>query len=164
MTFKRILLVFALCCDNFCNGNSIVLNLILKYVVNHSLLQNVLWCMVWDHFVYASSQWEMMLYCNIISHWLDAYMAMPDVQSFSWLGVHHVTWYILIQSISWHTKINWDMYCFCVIYSITLRLLIRNLNNLKIAYIICVEKKKLYCEACIKMWRYRILSPPFLIH
>ena len=26
-----------------------------------------------DHYVYAPSQWEMMLHCNIISHWLGAY-------------------------------------------------------------------------------------------
>ena len=26
-----------------------------------------------DHFVYAPSQWEMMLHCNTISHWLGAY-------------------------------------------------------------------------------------------
>ena len=26
-----------------------------------------------DHFVFASSQWEMMLHCNVISHWLGAY-------------------------------------------------------------------------------------------
>ena len=25
-----------------------------------------------DHFVYAPSQWEMMLQCNIVSHWLGA--------------------------------------------------------------------------------------------
>ena len=26
-----------------------------------------------DHFVYASSQWETTLQCNVVSHWLDAY-------------------------------------------------------------------------------------------
>ena len=26
-----------------------------------------------DHFVYASSQWDVVLHCNIVSHWLDAY-------------------------------------------------------------------------------------------
>ena len=26
-----------------------------------------------NHFVYAPSQWEMMLQCNIVSHWLDTY-------------------------------------------------------------------------------------------
>ena len=26
-----------------------------------------------DHFVYAPSQWERMLQCNVISHWLGAY-------------------------------------------------------------------------------------------
>ena len=26
-----------------------------------------------DHFVYAPSQWEMPLQCNVIYHWLDAY-------------------------------------------------------------------------------------------
>ena len=26
-----------------------------------------------DHFVYASSQWEMMFHCNAISHWLGAF-------------------------------------------------------------------------------------------
>ena len=26
-----------------------------------------------DHFVYAPSQWEMMLHCNIVSHWLGTY-------------------------------------------------------------------------------------------
>ena len=26
-----------------------------------------------EHFVFVPSQWEMMLHCNIISHWLDSY-------------------------------------------------------------------------------------------
>ena len=26
-----------------------------------------------DHYVYASSQWEMALHCNAVSHWLSAY-------------------------------------------------------------------------------------------
>ena len=26
-----------------------------------------------DHFVYAPSKWEMMLYCNVVSHWLGTY-------------------------------------------------------------------------------------------
>ena len=30
-----------------------------------------------DHFVYAPSQWEMMLLSNIISHWLGAYTKYP---------------------------------------------------------------------------------------
>ena len=27
-----------------------------------------------DRFVYAPSQWEMPLECNVVSHWLGAYM------------------------------------------------------------------------------------------
>ena len=30
-------------------------------------------CLISDHFVYASSQWGMALYCNAISHQLVAY-------------------------------------------------------------------------------------------
>ena len=30
-----------------------------------------------DHFDHAPSQWEMMLQCNVISHWLDTYTIIP---------------------------------------------------------------------------------------
>ena len=32
-----------------------------------------------DHFVYVPSQWEMMLHCNIISHWLGIYTKWTPV-------------------------------------------------------------------------------------
>ena len=31
------------------------------------------WTKCRDHFVYTPSQWEMMLHCNVFSHWLGAY-------------------------------------------------------------------------------------------
>ena len=40
-----------------------------------------------DHFAYAPSQWEMMLHCNVISHWLGAYTKWSlwyDTGSCSW--------------------------------------------------------------------------------
>ena len=37
------------------------------------VLQTVLQWLSRDHFVNASSQWEMTLHCNVISHWLGAY-------------------------------------------------------------------------------------------
>ena len=39
------------------------------------ILPSRLSCMVYcrDHFVCVPSQWEMMLHCNVISHWLSAY-------------------------------------------------------------------------------------------
>ena len=36
-------------------------------------IQNWLHYYIRDHFVYAPSQWEMTLHCNVISHWLGAY-------------------------------------------------------------------------------------------
>ena len=38
-------------------------------------LMTPVWCR--DHSVYASSQWEMTLHCNVISHWLGAYTEWP---------------------------------------------------------------------------------------
>ena len=34
-----------------------------------------------DHFVYTSSQWEMMLQCNVVSHWLGAYKMIPGTRA-----------------------------------------------------------------------------------
>ena len=31
-------------------------------------------CIPRDHFVYAPSQWEATLQCNVVSHWLDAFI------------------------------------------------------------------------------------------
>ena len=31
-------------------------------------------CNSWDHFMYAPSQWEMMLHCSVVSHWLGTYI------------------------------------------------------------------------------------------
>ena len=39
-----------------------------RWVVNHSR----------DHFVYGLSQWETMLQCNIVSHWLSPYTRSPQ--------------------------------------------------------------------------------------
>ena len=39
-----------------------------------------------DHFVYALSQWKMMLQCNVISHWLGAY-TIWSLQQISHTGI-----------------------------------------------------------------------------
>ena len=46
--------------------------------VNHQYLPilflQVKWCLYRDHFVYVPSQWEMTLYCKVVSHWLGTYI------------------------------------------------------------------------------------------
>ena len=44
--------------------------------VIHLKMSSVKWqlfCSSRDHFVYAPSQWQMTLHCNVVSHWLGAY-------------------------------------------------------------------------------------------
>ena len=43
-----------------------------KYTFSLDILSLMFWAFR-DHFVNAPSQWETMLHCNVISHWLDAF-------------------------------------------------------------------------------------------
>ena len=47
-----------------------------------------------DHFVYAPSQWEMTLQCNVTSHWLGEYTKWS--LTFHWLGVY-TKWSLLME-------------------------------------------------------------------
>ena len=76
--------------------------------------------------------------------------------------IHHVSRYIVMQSsryVSWYKKINEDMYHFCIIYAIILRLLLRNLNMFKNSiyymYHIIVVSSNLYWD------RYHIMTIPY---
>ena len=46
-----------------------------------------------DHSLYAPSQWEMTLHCNVISHWLGAYMKWS-----LWLWRYHFMGGVLVKS------------------------------------------------------------------
>ena len=39
----------------------------------HAKISELTMCVIRNHFVYAPSQWETTLQCNVISHWLGAY-------------------------------------------------------------------------------------------
>ena len=77
--------------------------------------------------------------------------------------IHRVSRYISIQSSSsryvlWYRKIGEDMYRFCIIYSIILRLLLKDLNIIKkIAYIISY----LYRKTCTYRDTYRTVAIPY---
>ena len=59
------------------------------------------WCVIRGHFVYAPDQWETMLHCNVVSHWLGAYtkwsLEMMLMQAFNpmdvqfWLEYVHLS-------------------------------------------------------------------------
>ena len=38
-----------------------------------------------DHFVYAPSQWETTLHCNVVPHWLGAYTKWPWMWDCTWI-------------------------------------------------------------------------------
>ena len=76
--------------------------------------------------------------------------------------IHHASGYIVIQSsryVSWYRKIDEDTYRFCIIYSILLRLLLKNLNIYKNSiyymYPIVVVSWDLYRDL------YRIVAIPY---
>ena len=49
-----------------------------------------------DHFVYAPSQWETTLQCNVVSHWLEAFIkwSMQNIQNTARItpGISHAKW------------------------------------------------------------------------
>ena len=53
-----------------------------------------------DRFVYALSHWEMMLQCNVVSHWLGAYtkwtLRMLNSSRPSHIIWHHISWSALV--------------------------------------------------------------------
>ena len=60
-----------------------------------------------DHFVYAPSQWETTLHCNVVSHWLDTYTkwSLEDKDLFTLQSEHRGCWwggYSKSQGISSH--------------------------------------------------------------
>ena len=57
-----------------------------------------------DHYVYAPSQWEMMLHCNIISHWLGAYtkLSLISYHMFHFLPYLHSAHFL--QNLVLHMK------------------------------------------------------------
>ena len=71
-------------------------------LMGHLLVYSVSYssAIVRDHFVCAPSQWEMMLQCNVISHWLDT-CTKWSLKSLCWifilhlLSLHSLTWQLL---------------------------------------------------------------------
>ena len=45
-----------------------------------------------DHFVHALSQWDMVLHCNIISHWLGAYTKWSLCMVYGAWGMGYEVW------------------------------------------------------------------------
>ena len=68
-----------------------------------------------DCFVYVSSQWEMMLQCNVISHWLGAYTKW-SLHIFKRFALRQTVYEISAQwqinaSVSWPISLSWVMAC-----------------------------------------------------
>ena len=57
-----------------------------------------------DHFVYASSQWETTLQCNVVSHWLGAYTKWSLSCAMRWMDPpHNVISWLEIYTSAIHT-------------------------------------------------------------
>ena len=46
-----------------------------------------------DQFVYAPSQWETTLYCNVVSHWLGAYTKWSQTLMLTWKHLSYRRWW-----------------------------------------------------------------------
>ena len=54
-------------------------------------------CYLRDHFVYAPSQWETTLQCNVVSHWLGAYTKWSLLSMCSqWLHCFSLQWLLVL--------------------------------------------------------------------
>ena len=69
-----------------------------------------------DHFVYAPSQWETTLHCNVVSHWLGAYTTPSQ-----WVTTLHCN--VVSHWLGAHTKRNtsnewriWFMLCWVLLW------------------------------------------------
>ena len=82
------------------------------YLCNGHAVRNILYNR--NHFVYALSQWETMLHCNVVSHWLGAYTKWPLLSYVTvlWrdpivssLGKYHGWWMIVH-----YGKSHWSLF------------------------------------------------------
>ena len=118
---------------------------------------------LWDHFVYAPSQWETMLHCNVVSHRLGAYtkwslqtikQTWEKCESNQSLLYLFLWWFIRIFYLQWRN-------------TEALNLKTNNINNLQIpttftinhellkdnlCFLLTIEAKQLFLEVRCLSW------------